>query len=379
MAGTNPGSALERLRAVARDPDRVAKDWKAQGKKVVGYRCIYVPEEIISAAGMLPYPLYGTPEPIRLADAYFQVCTCEFVRNLFDHGLSGRFEFLDQFVVANTCDVVRRLFDLWSHYIDGAPVYMVNNPLKLLTDANHDYYRQELDRFRAAMEELSGQPITNDGLRRTIGLHNETRALLQELYSLRKESPPLLTGEEALDVVMAATVMPKPEANPLLAQLLEEAKARKIPQRSGPRILITGSIIDHPALIRMVEEEGGVVVAEDLCTTTRYFWHQVETADDCMEALYQFENRRPLCACTHPAEARLDHLLGLVNDFAAEGVICFNLKYCNPVSFEAPLFKQELEARGIPTTVLEVGHDLSGQGQLRTRIQAFVERLEFAD
>lgn len=376
---TEARPALEVLRDVARDPDRVAKEWKSRGRKVVGYRCIYVPEEIISAAGMLAYPLYGTPEPIRLADAYFQSCTCEFARNLFDHGMKGRFSFLDQLVLANTCDVMRGLCDLWATYVGGAPVYMFNNPLKLLTDANREYHRRELERFRTAMEELSGETIIEESLRQAIAVHKQTRTLLRELYSTRKQNPPRLTGEEALDVVMAATVMPKPQVIPLLTQLIEEVRAREAPDRSGPRLLVTGSIVDDPALIRMVEEQGGMVVADDLCSTTRYFWHEVEEDEDCMEALRKFENRRPLCACTHPSEARLKYLLGLIDEFAVEGVIYFNLKYCNPVSFEAPLFKQELEARRIPTTVLEIGHDLSGHGQLRTRIQAFVERLTFAE
>ena len=379
MRRDETGPALDTLRQVARDPDRVAKDWKADGKKVVGYRCIYVPEEIISAAGMLAYPLYGTPDPIRLADTYFESCTCEFIRNIFDHALGGRFSFLDHLVVANTCDAMRRLFDMWKNYIDGVPVYMVNNPLKLLTDANRDYYRQELERFRAAMEQLSGRKITNEKLRQAIELHNETRALLKELYSLRKQNPPLISGEEALDIVMAVSVLPKGQANALLTQLLGEVRAREAPDSVGPRLLITGSIMDDPALIRLVEEQGAVVVADDLCTTTKYFWHEVEQHEDCIEALYRFENRRPLCACTHPAEARLEYLLELIDEFAAEGVIYFNLKYCYPLAYEAPLFKQELEARDIATSILEVGHDMSGHGQLRTRIQAFVEMLDFAD
>jgi benzoyl-CoA reductase subunit C len=144
----------------------------------------------------------------------------------------------------------------------------------------------------------------------------------------------------------------------------------------GPRILVTGSVIDNPALIRMVEEEGGVVVADDLCTTSRYFWNLVEKSDDPMESMYRYGNDRPLCACMHPSERRLNHLLNLADEFNVDAAIYFNLKYCHPFLWEAPLFRKELEARDIPTTVLEVGHDMSGYGQLRTRIQAFIEMLE---
>ena len=376
MTTADTTTTIDIFRDVLKGPSKVARDWKAQGKKVVGYRCLYVPEEIIYAADMLPYPIYGTSDPIGLADSYFQSCTCEFIRNIFDHALDGKLDFVDELVLANTCDVVRRLYDMWDTYIPSSDVYMVNNPQKLLDETNHAYYREELDRFRAKMEELSGNKITDEKLQAAIDLYNETRTLLKDIYMLRKADTLPLRGEEVLDIIMAVTIMPKDQANPLLRQLLEELKDREVDERFGPRILITGSIIDNPALIRMVEEEGGTVVADDLCNTSRYFWHQVDKDDDPMEALYKYLNKRPLCACMHPPEVRLEFLRELIAKFKVDAVIYFNLKYCHPFLYEAPLFQKELEAQGIPTNVLEVGHDMSGHGQLRTRIQAFIEMLE---
>jgi benzoyl-CoA reductase subunit C len=222
--GTQTASAIDIFRDVLQEPDKVALDWKAQGKKVVGYRCIYVPEEVIWAADMLSYPLYAAPTPVGLADSYFQSCTCEFVRKVFDHGLEGRFQFLDCLALANTCDLVRRLFDMWGTYIKDVPVYMVNNPQKLMTEVNRDYYLEELHRFKAAMEQLSGNRITDDKLEMAIDLHNETRTLLKELYLLRRQDPPSISGSEALQIVMATSIMPKDKANPLLRRLLTEVR-----------------------------------------------------------------------------------------------------------------------------------------------------------
>lgn len=365
------------FREVMADPSRVALAWKARGKKVAGYRCLYVPEEIIWAAGMLPYPLYGTSEPIGLADSYFQSCTCEFVRNIFDRALEGRYAFLDGLVLSNTCDVVRRLYDMWSTYIKPMPIYMINNPQQLMTEGNREYYLTELRAFIDSIEALSGVAVTEPALRAAIALYNETRDLLKAVYALREQDPPPLTAEEALELCTAVSIMPKDEANPLLRALLDELKTREMPERFGPRIMVMGSVMDNPALVRMVEEEGGVVVADDLCNTTRYFWQNVDEAGDPLEAIYRFLNTRPMCACMHPTEARQEYLMGLVDRFQVEAVINFNVKYCHPFMHEAPLFKKALEARNIPTNVLEVGHDLSGHGQLRTRIQAFVEMVSF--
>ncbi len=376
MSTAPAGSALAELQAVAREPAKVAETARAAGRKVIGYRCMYVPEEIIWAAGGLAYPLYGTPEPIKAADSYFQSCTCEFVRNIFDHALEGRLAFLDGLALANTCDVVRRLCDIWAHDIEGVPVHMINNPQKLCEEGNQAFWVEELRRFKAWVEARTGQEATDAKLAEAIALHNRTRSLLREVYSLRKADAPPISGPEALEVCLAASLLPKDQANPLLARLLEELQTREVEESFAPRILVTGSLIDDPALIRMIEEEGGLVVADDLCTTTRYFWHLVDEGADPLEALWRFENKRPLCACMHPTETRLAYLNELADEYDAEAVIYFNLKYCHPFLYEAPLYKKALAEREIPTNVLEVGHDHSGHGQLRTRIQAFIEMLE---
>ena len=367
---------MEIFREVLANPDREAREWKASGKKVVGYRCLFVPEEMIWAAGMLPYPLYGTAKPIVKADSYFQPCTCEFIRNIFDHALDGRFEFLDCLALSSTCDVMRRLPDLWREYIKGPPVYMITNPQKLLNERNRDYYREELACFKVMLEKISGKSITDEKLSDAIQLYNETRGLLQELYALREQDDPPISGQEAFEIAMAMTIMPKDRANAVLKQLLVELQDREAPDSFGPRILVTGSIIENPTLIRMIEEEGGVVVADDLCTTTRYFWHEISDKPEPLEGIYRFLNERALCACMHPMEARMDYIVKLIEQFRVDAVINFNLKYCHPFLYEAPILSNELEARGIPCTVLEVGHDMSGQGQLRTRIQAFIEMID---
>jgi benzoyl-CoA reductase subunit C len=367
--------AIEAFRDVLKDRHGVATQWKSQGGKVVGYRCLFVPEEIVWAAGMLPYPLYGTPEPIRLADSYFQSCTCECVRNIFDQALDGDLSFLDFLALSNTCDVSRRLYDNWAHYVETCPVYVVNNPQKLLQESNREYFMAELRRFRAAMEKLSGGPVTDERIEDAIVLYNETRDLLRELYELRKREHPPLSGAEALDICMATSLMPKDRANPLLRRLLAELGDRKAAPVAGPRVLVTGSMIDNPALFRMIEEEGGRVVVDDLCTTSRTFWGRVENGGDPIEGLCRFLNQRVFCACIHPAQARIDHVLDLVDAFGVEAVIDLNLKYCHPFLFEAPLLLDALEQRGVPAIALEIGHDMSGHGQLRTRIQAFLEML----
>jgi benzoyl-CoA reductase subunit C len=376
MNNMTPLKSIAPFKEAISAPGTIALDWKAHNGKVIGFRCISVPEEIIWAAGMLPFPLYGTQEAVRLADSYFQPCTCEFVRNIFDLALDKKLSFLDGLVLSNTCDIMKRFYDLWNTYIDAPDAYFINNPQKLMQDANRDYHVEEFNLFKKWIEAVSGATVTDKKLNEAITLYNETRSLLKEIALLRKSDPPLLTGTEAFIISMGATILPKNAANPLLREVLAEIKERQAPDVFGARILVTGTIIDSPDLIEMIEEVDGVVVADDLCTSMRYYWNQVEESPDPIHALYTYMNKRPYCACMHPMGARFDYILDLAHEFKADAVIQFNLKNCQPFLFDAPLLKKELESMGLPISILDVGHDRSGYGQLRTRIQAFIEMFD---
>ena len=365
---------IETMKDSLNNQQEIIDSWKTEGKKIVGYRCLYVPEEIIHAAGMLPYPTFGTPQPITKADSYFQPCVCEFIRNLFDLALDKKFDFLDSFVLCNTCDAVRHLYNLWNQYIDSIPCYIINNPQIMSDESGYKFYRHELEKFKTAMEDLSGNKITDESLKKSIELYDETRSLLKELNDLRKRDIPPISGAEALSISMASMLMPKERANKLLRQLIDEVDEREIEDTDGPRILITGSIIDNPSFIEIVEDMGCVVVTDDLCSSMKYFWYNTKQNNDPMDALTKFYLDRVLCSCMHPSEERYDYLQELVREYDVEGIIYFNIKYCHPFVYESAIFRKKIE-EDTPLLILEADHSLSGLGQLKTRVQAFIEML----
>ena len=127
----------------------------------------------------------------------------------------------------------------------------------------------------------------------------------------------------------------------------------------------------------MVEDVEGLVVADDLCSSTKYFWYQTEPNADPLDAIVKFNMNRCVCCTMFPAEKRYDFLKELIDEFDVEGVIYFNLKYCHPCVYESFTFKNKLE-EDIPVLILEAEHSLSGMGQLRTRVQAFIEMLQIS-
>jgi len=172
-------------------------------------------------------------------------------------------------------------------------------------------------------------------------------------------------------------MIPKEEHNKLLQELLSGIERREDLPKEGVRLLVSGSIMDNSELLRLIESVGGSVVADDLCTGSRYFWNLVKEGAEPMMAIAERYLRKIPCPFMYSSEERFKHVREMVKTFNVEGVIIFSLKFCDVHSFDAPLLAEELrEKEGLPVLHLEWEHSLSGIAQLRTRIEAFVEMLE---
>jgi len=352
---------------------------KRQGKKVFGWLCTYVPEEIIHAAGALPIRITGYSQEMELEDgnAYLYINNCSFSRSCLQMGLQGEYEFLDGLVAGSTCDGARRLFDIWCHYIDTPFKHIITVPRKFSKRAHELYYGQ-LVQFRQHLEEFLGIEIGEEALLKSIEVYNESRRLLGRLYELRKSDSPPISGAETMEVLNASFRMPKELFNECLGQLLEELADSGNKHSSRARLMVVGSVMNNPEFIVSIEEVGGLVVSDELCTSTRY-WSDMVVLDENKTPLEAIA-RRYLdnfpCARMYPSDERFNRIIELVRDFRVEGVISETIRYCVPYAHDLPLLKDRLEAVGIPTLALDVEYGTSGSGQIRTRVQAFLEMIE---
>ena len=351
--------------------------WKEQGKKVVGWVCIYVPEEIIHAAGMLPFRITGDNEELELkkAEAYLYINTCSFARTGFELAIEGQLDFLDGLVTAETCDGSRRLHDVWLHYRDTPFLHIFYIPRKF-TERAHQMYLADIEDWRARFGEFAGVEINDDALRQSIQAYNRGRELLQQLQDLRKREYPPITGAETLEVVKASMRLPRELFNELMEQLLDEINrtGREIKKRT--RLMILGSILTNSTWIESIESLDAVVVTDELCTGTRYFWEQVDTSLPPMEALARHYFNRPPCARFQPSARRFSHIFNMIEQYNVQGVVSEIVRYCVPYGHDKPLLKERLAERDIPTLELDLEYGQGGSGQVRTRAEAFVEMLQ---
>jgi len=352
--------------------------WQEQGGKVVGYFCSMLPEELFMAAGLLPFRMRATGSAgTDSADSYFTNNNCTFVRHCFSLALEGGFDFLDGVVVINSCDQIRRIYDNWKRKVDTPFVEIVALPRSGGPD-QVKWFTEEFHRLKDRLEEHFGVAITSEALRDAIGVTNQTRRLQREMYELRKRDRPPVTGAEALAVMVAGTAMPKAQYNELLRELLDELRDRQIENSYRARLMVTGGILDDPAWIAAVEEVGGLVVTDGTCFGGRLMACDIgEDASDPMEALAQYYLAdRPSCPRMIDTQVkRRNYTVEMARAFNCDGIVGEKMVFCDMWQIEQFMMTMDLQAEEIPFLKLEREYVTSGTGQLKTRVQAFIESM----
>jgi benzoyl-CoA reductase subunit C len=353
------------------------REWREGGGGVVGYLC-NVPKEMIYAAGMLPIRLLGNTDPLKDAYSHFPTVFCHFARSLMEVGIGGDYRDLDGIVSINMCDAGVHISNAMQTTF-GHPFHFVNRPHDTGLPSAYDFFRQEINKFKLFLEKLAGRAITPESLAGAIRLYNENRALLKELYALRGEGDaPLLTGPAVSRLTYVSQVLP-PDVNiRLLSGIIGSVRGSGSPQGgAGPRIHVSGSIMQDLTLYSLVEECGGMIVSDDLCSGLRLFRDTIPEGGDPMEAVTGYYLEKAPCPVMHTKgveEQRLADIMHLTQRYRAAGVIFCLQKYCDPHQFDLPFLESSLRQAGIPVLTLEVDRAISPE-QLRTRLQAFMEIL----
>lgn len=354
--------------------------FKNSGGKVIGYFCSFIPEEIFIAAGLQPFRMRGTGSlGTERADEYFTSNNCSFPRHCFNQALTGKFDFLDGLVVGTSCDTTRFIYDNWKKSPVKTPfIYLLGYP-HVSGEAMADYYRKELVKLKNALEEQFGSQITDEKLKTAIKLCNETRALQRKIYCLRKSDSPPITGSEMVSIMVAGVSMPKDEYNADLKQLIADLEAMPANNsKYSARLMVVGSCGDDDIMSRLAEEQGAIVVTDHTCFGGKLKYGSVdESSSDPLKALADYQVlTRPFCAKVggaYPLRAKV--IIKAAKEFAVDGVLGQRLGCCDTWGGELYILKDDLKAAGIPSLMIEREYIPDSEGQLATRVQAFIETI----
>jgi len=387
MSSKNKG--LSKAQEIYLNRSQRARELKAAGKKIIGYPCVYVPLEMLTALDLVPYQTCGDiKEPVTEADRALPHSFCPIMRNCLDCALKGKDDFLDGMITIHSCDPQEKTARVWESYTNYPYFHFIDMPITVRPEAL-EYFKSQLNDFRKTLEAFTGKKLSADKLEAAIKSHNQQRALVRELYELTKPSPPLISGTEMIQVLKALTSLPVVEGNDLLTETISEVKIRTAgPEKKSARLLIWSSILDDTDIMQVFETKANVVMNES-CGGIRAYRNGVKFTADPLEGLADYYLNEITCARTfrqatlgetrkdyaRDLQSRFGYLKGIIKEWEINGAIMLLVRYCDPFAFEMPSLKDYFDSLGVPSTYIEYDYTTGALAPLRTRVEAFLETI----
>ncbi len=356
---------------------------KAQGRKVIGTFCVFVPEELVLAADAVCVGLCAGAEIGKeAAEKILPRNTCALIKSFVGFKLSRLCPYIescDLVVGETTCDGKKKAYEIFEEY---APVYVMEIP-QMKQACDRELWKAEVRRFKERIEEVAGKEITAARLKEAIKLVNGRRRALQRLNQLRVAVPTPISGRDVLLINQVSFYDDPVRFTAKIGELCDELEKRVkvgegVAPPKTPRLMLSGCPMAVPnwKLPYIVESSGAVIVGEESCIGTRNIRDLVDEAGDTLEEMLDALVDRYMridCACFTPNQERLQNIVSMAKELDVKGVIHFALNFCQPYAIEAFKVGRALEGAGIPMLSIETDYSMEDVEQLKTRVEAFLE------
>ncbi len=343
------------------------------GRKALGYFCTYTPIEFIHAAGFVPVRILGGGIPIERAASLTPTFICPYLRQALEEALRGEYDFLSGVVQGYTCDVACGLINIWELNVPGELYHTVPLPYQDSPEARR-YFRHALGELGEKLAGIGGR-LTDESLAASLDLYGNIRRRSLDLYRLRSQGRLALSAADLLTVVQAGLLTPPEEYLPMLEDFVAAAEVLPHGSKGGVPVLVSGSVIDEPRVLEVLEASGARVVGDDLCTGLRAFSPPTGRGENPTDRLMDRHFRRFPCPARMKAQERAPLLVDLAKGSRAKGVIFLLQKFCTPHLADLPVVVEALKTEGVRGLIVEMEETGLNEGQLRTRVESFLEML----
>ncbi len=362
-----------------------AREWKdaVPGRKVIGYLPVYVPREMLHAAGILPLGILGGGADMEVihGDAYYQSYICRIPRSTVELAVTGKLDFVDGMLFPSICDVIRNLSGIWKLLFPEKYVRYFDAPQNFRDEVGGVFYARELREFREGLEALAGRAIPDGEIRRSIAVYNENRAWVNRVYDFRAAFPWKAPSADVYLLMRAGMVLPPEEHTLLMREYLAAAEESDPPLRDNCRVILSGVFCEQPPLnlIKSLEMAGCYIVDDDLLLVTRWLLGEVPTDGDPIDRLAKaFLHHSAQTAAKYEVdrEEKGRSLLEAIAARQVDGVIFAAPSFCDPALLEQPMLVSRLEARKIPYLTMQYAEN-SGQMQpIREQAGTFADSIK---
>lgn len=360
-------------------------DGKKEGRPVIGTFCVYIPEEIVVAAGGVCVGLCGGSHgSVPDAEKILPRNICPMVKSAYGFK-AGRicpyFQAVDFVYGETTCDAKKKTWEILDRLV---PTYVMEIP-QMKRKRDKSMWLEEVGDFKDKVEEVCGKNISAEDLSGAIKVINDKRRALQRLTGLRAHDPAPISGKDALLIEQIAfydePVRFASKVNELCDELEGRVAANQgVTNADAPRIMVSGTPMALPnwKVHNLLETSGAVVVNEESCIGTRYFKDLIEEDRDSLDEQLEVLTDRYMqidCSCFTPNDERVDQVLKEYRQSNAQGILHYSLQFCHTYNIEEIKIREACEKEGIPYLAIESDYSPEDVEQLRTRIEAFLEQI----
>ena len=353
--------------------------WRESGGKVLGHFQVYFPEEIAHAAGMLPFKVRGATIEAVQADSRFGSYLCSILKTSLELALSKRVEF-DMFVTHPICDAARNLGAIWGRNFPY-PCQILYLPQNANSPAAVTYLRNEYARLLHDVEKIGGRRVNEDDLRRSVAVYNRNRALLRELYAIKRDTPWLVSADEAYVLTAIGGLMPRQEHNEILAAVLPQLATRPNKKQDKIRLVFEGGFCEQPPLdlIRAIARSC-YVVDDDLLIGLRWILEDVPLDGDPLfhlaSAYLEKSSYSPVQHDLRKPKEKM--LIERIRNSRADAAILTAAKMCEPGLEEQVAYLHALDKEGIPYFISEFEEKMTTFDHMEIQLETFVENILFS-
>ena len=353
--------------------------WRERGGKTVGHFQVSFPEEIVHAAGLLPFKVRGAPIETIHADSRFGSYLCSILKSSLELALSNTVE-LEMFVTHPICDAARNLAAVWGRNV-SYPCQILYLPQNPNSPHSKIYLRGEYDRLKRSIEKITGEQISDEALRSSIAVFNENRALIRELYEIKKKTPWLISADQAYVLVALAGLIPREEHNELLRTLVPQIRARDAHSQDKVRVVFEGGFCEQPPLdlIRAIARSC-YIVDDDLLIGLRWLLEDVAIDGDPLanlaEAYLEKSSYSPVQHDLRKPKEKM--LLERISNARATAAIVTAAKMCEPGLEEQVAYTRALDEAGVPYFMGEFEENMTSFDSMEIQLETFVENILFS-
>ncbi|RJP79417.1 MAG: 2-hydroxyacyl-CoA dehydratase [Desulfobacteraceae bacterium] len=352
---------------------QVLNELHAQGQKIFGYFCTYTPIELLAACKVLPVRIMGGRGKTEQCYNLLPEFICPFMKRSLEKALAGEYAFLSGIVQSYSCDAVCGCQAVWKNNFPDISLYSISLPYNDNPPAR-DFYVEE---FQSLIKKL-GQTTDfsfQEALRQAIAQYRKIREAVLMIYQYAQSGFLDISAEKMWYIVQAGFVMPPDSYLDLLNQQIREKRKTPVTTEKQIPVIVSGSEIGHPDILSYIEQKGGRIIWDDHCTGIRSFEPEAGCGNDPLECLVDRYMKRLPCASRSRAEDRWPEWDRRLQYENVQGVIFILQKFCTPHLSDIPYFKNQLKNNGIPSIVVEMDEGWEVSGQIRTRIDSFLDMI----